>query len=514
MRNKYLIPVVALSALTACGGSGGGGSSEDITENIIDKNEPTPFTDVLTGRFVDSPVQGLRYETASQSGLTNSLGEFTYREGESVTFHIGGTQLGIAPGSDTITPFSLFGISALATEAEITLALTGDTVNSFDRAINTATLLQTLDIDGDPNNGINIGNSHSGLMSLSIPLSVKAREFEHHNTVQHAKNLAGISHSTTLSSAIQHIYESLNIHIESSLTANQTSSQNGKEVESVAYIYDNAGNLTSKNADLDNDGTIDSTKSYNYDNEGNLTLVSNSSNSTVETLNYDDENNLLSHFIEKQSGNDVEELYEYTNNRLNRFKIDLNGDGSIESNTQYSYNSQGSLSGHEIDRDNDGTIDASTRYTYSDNKLTSYSEDTNNNGSADIVISYTYDQEGNRRSQNIDSSTDGTADSNSTFEYDDRNNTIRYEQDLDLDGTADYIEAYAYDLHNNRTHYKRDLDGNGTWDVVTHYFYDINGNRTKMLEDSDGNGIADKVWTSNYQAATLDNTWDIILEKL
>ena len=160
MNKHYIIAIVATSFLTACNGGGGGN----------DTKATTPST--LTGTFVDSPVKGLRYETPTQSGLTNELGEFIYLEGEAVTFYIGGTQLGFALGSDVVSPFSLLGIQPLSTEIDISNALGGDVVNSFDRAINIATLLQTLDIDGNPENGIDLGTSHVELANLSISMNV------------------------------------------------------------------------------------------------------------------------------------------------------------------------------------------------------------------------------------------------------------------------------------------------------------------------------------------------------
>jgi len=44
----------------------------------------------LQGIFLDSPVQGLEYQTRTQSGITNEKGEFNYLEGETVTFLVGG----------------------------------------------------------------------------------------------------------------------------------------------------------------------------------------------------------------------------------------------------------------------------------------------------------------------------------------------------------------------------------------------------------------------------------------
>ncbi|HHI94359.1 MAG TPA: hypothetical protein ENK04_12730 [Gammaproteobacteria bacterium] len=120
---------VALSTLllTACGGGG-------------DNAPPPPAANGdLTGVFIDSPVAGLRYETASQSGFTNASGEFIYRAGETVTFRLGGAELGSAAGQSQITLFDLAGIAPP----------TGNTLrqSSLQRVINTAVMLQTLDAD-------------------------------------------------------------------------------------------------------------------------------------------------------------------------------------------------------------------------------------------------------------------------------------------------------------------------------------------------------------------------------
>jgi len=504
MSKHYITIALTSSLLTACGGGGGGGGS----------TEGSAPTEAFTGSFIDSPVEGLRYETLTQSGLTNSLGEFTYLKGESVTFYIGGTQLGVTQGANIVTPFSLLGITPLTTEAEISTALTTNRVNSFDRAINIATLLQTLDIDGDPENGINLGTSHEDLKDLKIPLVVKASAFEQQSAVDSARDLTGVSHDRTLSNSIQHIYSSLGIEVKSSLTSSYTSTQNNKQIESVSFNYNAEGKLTSKNIDTNNDGEIDASKTYGYDNNGNLDRITNSASNTVETLNYNNDNKLLSRFIDSKEGNDLEESYLYTDGQLDRFELDHNADGSIDTSTHYTYDNLGNLSSYEVDRDGDGTTDSIASYSYLNNTLSSYSEDNDNDGIPNIIIAYTYDSNGSRTSQNVDLSTEGAPNSLGSFEYDSQNNPTRYEQDRDLDGNPDYIEAYAYDQNNNRTFYKRDLDADGTWDVVTNYFYDINGNRIKMIEDSDGNGLADKVWTGDYQAAVLNNTWNVILDKL
>lgn len=100
----------------------------------------------LTGSFIDSAVQGLRYqaEPSGLRGLTNTAGEFRYRAGDTVTFYIGDLPLGAVTGAETITPVDV----ALA-EYESA----GDRDNF---TLNVIRLLQTLDSDGNPDNGITI----------------------------------------------------------------------------------------------------------------------------------------------------------------------------------------------------------------------------------------------------------------------------------------------------------------------------------------------------------------------
>ncbi|WP_417360684.1 hypothetical protein [Gallaecimonas pentaromativorans] len=117
--------------LTACGGSDG--DDTPVSANP----PPTPAPVVSVGVFVDSPVAGIGYRTASQEGTTNSAGEFAYVEGESVTFFLGDLALPTVPASGQVTPADIAG---------------GDDTT----ATNILQLLQTLDMDGNPANGINI----------------------------------------------------------------------------------------------------------------------------------------------------------------------------------------------------------------------------------------------------------------------------------------------------------------------------------------------------------------------
>ncbi len=95
-----------------------------------------------TGTFIDSPVAGLDYRGEHTAAtVTNELGQFRYRPGESILFSIGDLALGSAIGAEVLTPLS---ITEGATRADEPLVL------------NKLILLQTLDADGNLNNGIQI----------------------------------------------------------------------------------------------------------------------------------------------------------------------------------------------------------------------------------------------------------------------------------------------------------------------------------------------------------------------
>ena len=501
--HKHIIPMILVTTLlSAC--NGGSGSDDE-------KDKPL---DTLTGVFVDSPVAGLQYKTKTQSGLTNELGEFEYVEGESITFYLGDTELGVTLGTSEITPFSLFGLTPLSTEFEISDALSGSDVNSYDRAINVATLLQTFDVDGSPENGIDLGSSHSTLKNHKVSLHTKARNFELQTDFTHAKTIVGSTSNITFGSAIQHMYNSLDITITSSLTATFISTQNKEQLEAVSFEYDANGNLTTENTDSDNNGEIDTSKTFSYGSNGKVSRITNSKSNTTETLSYDEQDNINARTTESGSGNTTRENYHYTNNKLARFELDLEDNGSIEKITHYFYNDNGDITHYQVDNNGDGIINSIANYTYLNAILSTFTEDSNNDDAPNIQIQYTYDNEGNKTAQTSEFDPDGSVISISTFTYDNQNNPLRYEQDRDMDGSVDYAELYTYDSNNQRTQYQRDMDGNGSWDFVAQYVYDINGQRIKMIEDSDGNGIVDNVWTGEYQPAVLENTWDVILSKL
>ena len=126
-RVTAILMAILIVLMAGCGG----GSGED-------------GTGTETGRFLDSAVRGLAYETGTRSGLTDSEGRFFYEPGEVVRFAIGDILLGQTAAKAIITPTDL--VRGAGDECHPTV-------------VNLARLLQTLDQDGKPDNGIEISES-------------------------------------------------------------------------------------------------------------------------------------------------------------------------------------------------------------------------------------------------------------------------------------------------------------------------------------------------------------------
>ncbi|ENT6807284.1 adhesin [Vibrio vulnificus] len=123
MKIRLLTGCVAL-ALAGCGGSS-------------DSSTPTPQT--KTGVFLDSPVIGMNYRTATISdGVTTEGGKFTYLEGETVTFYLGDLTFPAVKAGAQVTPADIGGGLATTT------------------TVNILQLLQSLDNEGNLSDGITI----------------------------------------------------------------------------------------------------------------------------------------------------------------------------------------------------------------------------------------------------------------------------------------------------------------------------------------------------------------------
>ena len=123
MKLSHAILGSTLLLLYACGGGGG--------------------TPTAVGVFVDAPVEGLTYESGGITGTTDIEGKFRYVIGQTVSFSVSGVTLPAVQGASLLTPVDLVGASS----------------PDSPEAVYIARFLQSIDSDGNPDNGIRIDKS-------------------------------------------------------------------------------------------------------------------------------------------------------------------------------------------------------------------------------------------------------------------------------------------------------------------------------------------------------------------
>ncbi|WP_456488468.1 hypothetical protein [Caminibacter pacificus] len=123
---KLLLSAAAVLFFIGCGSSSGGGDE----------------LKTASATYVDAPVAGIEYQCGGVSGVTDNLGGFIYEEGKDCVFRVGGIAF------KTIKSYELE---------------EGKVIMENSSAI--AALLQTLDIDGDPSNGITISAEENKLLA-------------------------------------------------------------------------------------------------------------------------------------------------------------------------------------------------------------------------------------------------------------------------------------------------------------------------------------------------------------
>lgn len=151
MKKTLLISMLTMS-LIACGG----GSSNSSNNQSEGETEGNTNTGVLT----DGDIAGVSYTTSSGlTGTTNGNGEFSYADGDQVTFKIGDVQLGET-------------IDAIARITPLDLA------ESENSRTNLLVFLQSLDSDANHDNGINISTTVStALANQTIDFEQSPEDF-------------------------------------------------------------------------------------------------------------------------------------------------------------------------------------------------------------------------------------------------------------------------------------------------------------------------------------------------
>jgi len=138
--------------------------AEDQNENDTDVPE---ISYIMKGQFIDTYVQGLEYKTSTQNGITDSNGYFNYKMGEIVEFSIGNTKIGTCTAKQVVTPIDIVGAAD---------------INDI-RVLNICRLLQSLDIDGNLDNGIQLNEIIVDETKIQIDFSMSETDFENNSEV-------------------------------------------------------------------------------------------------------------------------------------------------------------------------------------------------------------------------------------------------------------------------------------------------------------------------------------------
>ena len=192
--------------LYACGGGGGGGGDSGTGSAGSGGSPNTSQTggntaSVLVGAFLDSAVSNIKYRTTtptgtiSKEGNTDSLGQFNYLAGDTITFSVGGISLPSALAAKTITPMDLANTKDMGSNT----------------VLNILVFLQSLDDDGNPSNGVNIPNAANSAATTAIDFSVSPAVFRSNSVFNTLVANSGSTNNTpvSLSSAMDHFKTTL-----------------------------------------------------------------------------------------------------------------------------------------------------------------------------------------------------------------------------------------------------------------------------------------------------------------
>lgn len=443
---------------------------------------PDPTRSATQTGYLVTAVSGVAYETATQLGVTDDLGAFTYEEGETVTFRLGDTVLGETIGQERVTPFDLAG-TEVTTDGWRDLSRAG---RRFNRVVNLLVFLRTFDDDGDAANGVQILEDIAALFDgVEVPLDKAWSLFRTDRVFRNAlnyANTAGLLQSYAAPAdpvaALTHLYQELG-------------------VTPGFFAAD------SQEIDRDGDGVSDELVSRQHDARGfavrerrqevglgEIVIETEIGAWAQTTLRTED---LFGDGI-------TDTIYRYEFNvdgHPTRNETDYGADGVIDSRFERAYNEFGEITLLRRDDDADGTPELVIRWTYTEGRIDEAS-DADGDGVVDRIVVVFLDEAGQRTRVEYDDPADGTLDRIETISYDDAGNRVRTEQDSDADGITDSIRTREYDADGREIRSTEDADADGVADWVSTTTYNADGNRLRTEGDSGADGTIDSVTTWTY----------------
>lgn len=523
------------SALSACGG---GGSAK-------------------TGILVDGAVAGVQYSSASYSGVTTGIGAFQYASGEITTFSLGGTILGRAEGGARLSLFDIAGVDIpVGTRAVyngINTQQGSVPLPVLHPVVNRAIFLQTLDEDGNPDNGLVISPGVAELVAgITLNFNQLTSRFVHSPALRSVLNRANaqalFSDHRVLrnaSTAMAHVYQTLGIDAQIYSTTRYSSDSdadgavdymtrrefdaNGRVIryeedanrdgvldQFTTMTYDENSNVIREETSSLADGVIRSTVFRRFDLEGDLTHLERDENAdgsfdSLEILETDLNGNVIRREEDSDGDGVVDRLFIYlydaSGNLINE-QQDSIGDGFIDRIYLFQYDVSGNLIHLEFDSDANGVINSTVSYQYNANgNQVQVVQDLDGDGNPDEIRSNEYNSDGQPIRSARDTDADSTEDSVFSFEYDVNRNLIRLLSDTDADGSLDSITSHQYDIRGNRISTESDTDADGVPDATISYQYDANDNRIRVEKDDNNDGVTDSLSTSDF----VKTSWESVV---
>ncbi|MCR9276412.1 MAG: hypothetical protein NXH85_00465 [Pseudomonadaceae bacterium] len=494
-----------------------------------------------TGVLIDAPVEGVGYSTVSETGVTNSAGEFRYQTGETVTFTLGSVELGQAAGASEVTVFDLAGVESVPSgidEFYEAMYQPDGQPTPLMRATNIGILLQSLDDDANPDNGISIDPNVAALITPEqIDLTEDVYSFRIGGNGRNGLGLPRIIRDAAaagdlsargvvgIGAALDHLAEQAGVDF--GIEANQlytsdnnadgnidyrreiTFASNGR-VATDEYDFDGDGALDRANrylysdeqletrytSDNDGDGADDSIRTTEYDAFGAMTRRQTTDGSgavtNLEVIEYDE----VGRMIRRENGGATNRTVEFwridENGLRSTYELDTDGDGTIDRRDLLSYPAgevrSDRWTGRDIDRDLDGIVDGTQERSLDAlGRITRDFRDDDLDGTPEYELLQTYGDYGPTEQSVLS----GTVRRTTSWTYDAEGKRIRYTYDSDGDGSPNRITEYQYDANGNSIGQTRDSDGDGNVDSTTTYLYDSEGRNIGYESDSDADGTPD-----------------------
>ena len=473
------------------------------TDRINTSISLTAEETILTGQFLHTPTRGVRYTTATQAGITDANGHFQYLEGEVVSFFIGGLLLGEATGNSNVSIFDLVeGADAVTGNA---LRQSIDKSIPFNRVINIATLLQTLDRDNNAENGVTLTLPVTRLFEAdSVHFDKRWDKFKADlglRSALAAGKSAGLIHNAVQIRqpwrALRQVYQELGVEVLLR-PYSRTIETEGELSTELEYAYDSEGLQI---------------QAQEYDSHGNQTLgyyniIILGFEITGSLLGQYDNNGNLSRIQAGLPGyNDI--IYRYNDLGQRLLMLSSSNDEPVSNAIKYKYNSKGLLIRLTEDSNGDGLTNNTTRFRYdTHDQIILKQEDSDFDGTTDLTTASAYDQSGNMIRQEVTETIEGEiiAVSLDVFFYNANGSIVRKELYSDGNDLPDTSHQYGYDANGNLV-LEESFDAEGLYQTQS-YEYDLNDNLTHKMIDKDGDGFNDVNITYEL-AADVEPWWTL-----